>query len=269
MTHRRRFRGFLIDVEGVLVGDKRYQPIPGSIGWIDALVAAERPFCLVSNNTTHRPHEQIAALTAAGFTLTEEQLIGALGIGVGWLRARGRKRLNWLGVPRLDPYWREEGFTLAPEGPCDAVVLGVDPALRIARLEAALPQLQDHGADLVCLHRNLFYLDAEGRRRLGPGAWAAALVPLVAGGTVITIGKPEPPIYRAALERIGVPAREALFISDDPLSDLRGAKRLGMGTALVLSGKYRDHGVLGRMDQEEWPDAVCGRLADLTAEIEA
>ena len=268
MPRPRRFGAFLIDVEGVLVHDKRYQPVAGSVDWITRLVERSVPFCLVSNNTTHRPEDLIADLIAAGFPVVEQHLVGALGLGVRLLHQDDRTRINWLGTPRLAPYWRAQGFTLVEDGPCDAVVLGVDSGLSVARLEQALPQLHDHGADLVCLHRNLFYLDEAGRRRLGPGAWCGALQALVTTGAVLTVGKPEPPIYREALERIGASARETLFISDDPLSDLRGAKRLGLPTALVLSGKYRDHGVLGQLDQQEWPDYICSRLADLTDEIE-
>ena len=267
MPRPRRFAAFLIDVEGVLVHDKRYQPVAGSVDWVTRLLDRAVPFCLVSNNTTHRPEELIADLVAAGFPVVEQHLVGALGLGARLLYQDDRTRINWLGTPRLASYWRAQGFTLVEDGPCDAVVLGVDSGLSVARLEQALPQLHDHGADLVCLHRNLFYLDEAGRRRLGPGAWCGALQALVTTGAMLTVGKPEPPIYHEALERIGAAARETLFISDDPLSDLRGAKRLGMRTALVLSGKYRDHGVLGQLNQQEWPDYICSRLADLTDEI--
>lgn len=77
------------------------------------------------------------------------------------------------------------------------------------------------------------------------------------------VGKPAPRIYNEALERIGVAADETLFISDDPVADLVTAGRLGMTTAFVLSGKYADHAVLGRLPAEDWPDIISDRLADL------
>ena len=51
--------------------------------------------------------------------------------------------------------------------------------------------------------------------------------------------------------------------SDDPEADLVTAGRLGMRTAFVLSGKHADHGVLARLEQEDWPDIVCASLADI------
>ena len=156
-------------------------------------------------------------------------------------------------------------------GPVDAVVLGATTDLTVADLDQALAALLDDGADLVCLHRNPFYLDSGGWRRLGPGARAAssaaaqeaALEARLAPGRVITVGKPAEKIYHEAIKRIGVPPAELLFISDDPVNDLVTAGTLGMGTVFVLSGKHPDHGVLGRLGETEWPDIICLSLADV------
>ena len=128
-------KAYLIDIEGVLVRDKRYQPVPGAVEWLTALAAAERPFCLVSNNTTHRPADLVDDLFRAGFPLDENHLVGALGLGMKWLRERNRSKIHWLGTPHLDDYWCEEGFELVADGPCDAVVLGVNPDLTISALD--------------------------------------------------------------------------------------------------------------------------------------
>ena len=256
-------KGWLIDIEGVLVHDKRYQPVAGSVDWLNGLVADSTPFCLVSNNTTHRPEDLIGDLRAAGFQVTEDHLVGALGLGVRWLRERNRRRILWLGTESLDDFWQDEGFEPVVEGPVEAVVLGANSELNTDDLDRALAPVLEQGADLVCLHRNLFFLDAAGKRRLGPGAWAAALEALGGTGTIVTVGKPAERIYLEALKRLGIAAAEALFISDDPLSDLVTAHRLGMRTVFVLSGKYSDHAVLGRMDQEDWPDMIGNCPADV------
>jgi 4-nitrophenyl phosphatase len=256
-------KAYLIDIEGVLVRDKRYQPVPGAVEWLNAVAAAGLPFCLVSNNTTNRPGDLIRKLVRQGFPVTEDGLVGALDLGMSWLRDNDRERIMWLGTPSLADYWRAEGFEIVTEGPCDAVVLGVNPELEVPVLDRALGPILDEGTDLLCLHRNLFYLDDTGRRRLGPGVWAAALEALGGTGRIVTAGKPSEGIYHEGLKRVGVAPDEALFISDDPISDLVTAGRLGIRTAFVLSGKYPDHGVLARMDEADWPDIVCSRMSDL------
>ncbi len=256
---------WLIDIEGVLVRDKSYQPVAGSVSWMQDIQRSGVPYCLVSNNTTDRPEDLIELLRGLGFPVTEDGLVGALGLGVRWLKERGRHTIHWLGTPGLVGFWQASGFETVTSGPCDAVVLGANSELSISDLDAALPALQDFGADLVCLHRNTFFLDAESNRRLGPGAWAAALELVTGAGKVVTMGKPEERIYREALKRVGVRPGEALFISDDPVADLVMAKELGMTTVFTLSGKYSDHEILGRMEQNHWPDIIVTAAADLSA----
>jgi NagD protein len=256
---------YLIDIEGVLVVDKSYRPVPGAVAWLNGLDAAGIRWRLVSNNTTHRPEDLISALRRVGFDVSREHLIGALQTGVAWLQEAGHRRLGWLGSPELRPWLAAQGLELvAPSAPaCDAVVLGVSPDLRVDDLDRALAWLRG-GAELLCLHRNRFWLDATGQARLGPGAWAAALEAAVPQARTATAGKPEPAVYREALESLGADPAEALFISDDPCSDLAGARRLGLATVLVLSGKYRDRGVLDTLAADQQPDLVLARPDQLT-----
>ena len=255
--------GYFLDIEGVLVRDKRYQAVAGAVNWFADLRACGAPFCLVSNNTTHRPEELIATLNAAGFPVSSEHLVGALDLGRRWLKEHNRRRILWLGTPNLNDYWSEKGFELVTDGVCDAVVLGANSGLQMEQLHRAAAPLLDHGADLVCLHRNPFFLDQKGARRLGPGAWAAALEVLGGEGRVITVGKPAEKIYHEAIKRIGVAPAEVLFISDDPVNDLLTAGKLGLVTAFVLSGKHPDHAVLGRLAESDWPHIICNSLGDV------
>ena len=262
MARTRDFKAYLIDIEGVLVRDKAYVPVEGSVDWFNGLGDRGIAKVLVSNNTTHTPDELAARLREVGFQVSETELVSALGIGAELLSRRGAARLLWLGDARLGDWWRAQGFELVEAGPCDAVVLGLNTDLETADLDRALPSLTDHDAELVALHRNIFYLDATGRRRFGPGFYAAALETAAAGETLV-VGKPDERIYRRALEIVGVEPRQALFISDEPIADLITAKRLGMGTAFVLSGKYGNHAILGRMDQEDWPRIIADRPSNL------
>lgn len=250
-------RCLLIDVEGVLVVDKSYRPVTGAVDWLNGLDRRGIAWRLVSNNTTHRPDELVADLARVGFQVGPEHLVGALSSAVDLLRGRQCIRLGWLGAPLLAPWWREQGFELVAKSdqPCQAVVLGVSPDLTLPQLDGAIPWLRQ-GAPLVCLHRNRFWLDADGRPRLGPGAMAEALAAAVPGIEVVTAGKPEPAVYLAALKSLGGNPDEALFISDDPFTDLVGARQLGMATAFVLSGKYPDRSVLNELPAHLRPDLV-------------
>jgi len=267
MIPSREYTTYLIDIEGVLVRDKRYEPVDGSPEWFSQLTAAGTRRVLVSNNTTHTPQEIAVDLRRAGYDVTGDDIVSVLEIGADLLLSWGKTAILWLGHPRLQQWWRDRGFDVlmvddARANHCDAVVLGVNPELRVTDLDAAMPALMDGNAELIALHRNVFWLDDHGSRRFGPGFYAAALAE-VSRRDVVVIGKPRERIYREALKRVGVPAQDVLFISDDPVADLVTAKSLGMGTAFVLSGKYPDHSVLERLDQDDWPDLIADSPLDL------
>src|SRR5262249_39824770 len=68
----------------------------------------------------------------------------------------------------------------------------------------------------------------------GPGAVLAAIETASGRRAVATIGKPEPPMYETARDRLG-PGR-VLAVGDRLDVDVAGAQRAGMDSALVLTG---------------------------------
>jgi ribonucleotide monophosphatase NagD (HAD superfamily) len=72
-----------------------------------------------------------------------------------------------------------------------------------------------------------------------PGALAALYQSL--GGLVKFVGKPHPPIFAAALEKLGNPPPERVLVIGDSLEhDIAGGRAAKMQTALVRSGVHRD-----------------------------
>jgi 2-haloalkanoic acid dehalogenase type II len=68
--------------------------------------------------------------------------------------------------------------------------------------------------------------------------------------------KPDPGIFRQALERTGAPAEQVLFVGDSPEHDIAGARALGMTTVLI------------REDGAVPPGAGAGRAAEAHHTIE-
>jgi 4-nitrophenyl phosphatase len=52
----------------------------------------------------------------------------------------------------------------------------------------------------------------------------------------LVVGKPEPILYQQALAHMGVRSQETLVIGDRLNTDIVGGVRLGLPTALMLSG---------------------------------
>lgn len=66
-----------------------------------------------------------------------------------------------------------------------------------------------------------------------------ALTPLVFISEEVGAAKPDPAIFRRALDALGCPAADAVFVGDDPARDIAGAAAVDMATCWVAGGRDR------------------------------
>jgi 4-nitrophenyl phosphatase len=78
------------------------------------------------------------------------------------------------------------------------------------------------------------------------------------------IGKPEPHLYRLALERLQVSAEQSLAVGDRLETDILGGRRAGMKTALVLTGITQPEDL---EDSPIQPDYIFNDLPQLCREL--
>jgi len=255
-------RHVFLDLEGTLIKDKAYQPIQGAVGWFNRQREGGLGTLVVSNNTTHAPREIEHRLREVGFGIGEGEVLTCVGVGVEMLRAWGVKACLVVGEDSLAQILAAQGFTVDGEGRVDAVVVGLDRRLTYARLSQAVEALLRFKIPLLALHYNRLYLDVDGARGPSVGAIVRSLE-YACGVEAEVAGKPSEAYYENALRRASARAGEVLFVSDDPLSDLVGAKRVGMRTAFVLSGKYPSEDVLGSIESGMRPDLVVSSVVDI------
>ena len=255
-------RGLLLDVEGVLVADKRYQAVEGGVDFTRRARAAQLPLRLITNNTTDDKPAIIDKLARAGFDFTIDELHTCTGAALDYLRQRGALKALVLGNDALLRLFADAGFELAETSRVDAVVVGLDTGLTYERLRLACEAIVHHNAAFIALHRNRLYPDAAGRISPSVGAIAAAIEFATQVDPIVT-GKPSPQYFQQALDDLGLTAADVLIVSDDPFTDLAGGKRIGLQTAFVLSGKYRDPSVLSTIPAPERPDVTVPRIGDL------
>jgi HAD superfamily hydrolase (TIGR01450 family) len=109
-----------------------------------------------------------------------------------------------------------------------AVVVGVDHDFDYVRLRAAARAVAS-GAAFFAVNLDTRFPVGSGLFDPGCGALAAAIA--VAGGAEpVTIGKPQPTLFRVAIERLGCPSRQAAMIGDSQSSDIKGGREAGMFT---------------------------------------
>jgi HAD superfamily hydrolase (TIGR01458 family) len=140
----------------------------------------------------------------------------------------------------------------------DVVLLGgAGPEFSYTQMNHALKLLLD-GAQLVGMHRNLYWRTADGFS-LDTGAYLAALE-LAAGVEATVLGKPSPDFFRAGLRELGLEASEVAMVGDDVENDVLGAQAAGIRGILVRTGKYRADAVAAASGE---PDAVIDSFVDL------
>ena len=114
-----------------------------------------------------------------------------------------------------------------------AVIVGIDRKLTYDKLKTATLLIRS-GVPFIGTNPDKTFPTPIG---LVPGAGAIlAAIEAATSVTPIIVGKPEPTMYKIALQRLAIPAHEALVVGDRPETDIAGAQLIGCPTALVLSG---------------------------------
>jgi HAD superfamily hydrolase (TIGR01458 family) len=244
----------LLDIDGVLAVS--WEPLPGAVDAISWIRRHNIPFRLITNTTTHTRRELARTLHGAGFDVAPEEIITAVVATASHLRAAHAGARVFV-VTDGDPGEDLAGVDRVG-APADADVIvigGACDAFTYPAMNAIFRRLMD-GADLVGMHRNLFWKTSEGWQ-LDGGAYIAGLEE-ASGRTATICGKPAREYFDAALEPLGVPPARVAMVGDDIVNDVTGAQGAGLVGVLVRTGKFRDADLA-----EGTPDVVLDALADL------
>jgi HAD superfamily hydrolase (TIGR01450 family) len=253
---------YLVDIEGTIVKDKSYAPIEGAVDWINSFGSSPDQFVLVSNNTTHKPEDLLVTLKNLRFNLRPKNLMTCMGVALSWLKKKEIKNCFVIGSSELREYLNENGIETPTDDKVEAVLVGLDCSLDYEKLKIAVNALVKNHASFLALHANRLYKDEKGELCPSVGAVVKALE-YSSQRRAKVFGKPNPEIYREAMARFDVKAENCIMISDDPLSDLVGAKKLGMKTVFVTSGKYKDVSILKGLSQGLQPDWIHASVKEI------
>lgn len=116
------------------------------------------------------------------------------------------------------------------------VVVGLDRELTYEKLNKAL-EYPRSGAELVGAHASK-RIPEKNRKVISVGPIVKALE-YASGKTAMIIGKPSPIMYELAIKRLSATPSEVIMVSDEMENDLLPARRLGIKTALTLTGVTR------------------------------
>jgi phospholysine phosphohistidine inorganic pyrophosphate phosphatase len=227
-------RGLLIDLDGtVYEGD---DPVPGAAEALAELGRRGVPHLFTTNTSRMSRRAVSARLAELNLHIPAERILTAPVAAALWLEREGITRAHLL----LPDSTREdfEGIAAvgADEEPGAVVVGDLGSGFTFERLNEAFRALRG-GARLVAIHRNRFWLPADGPT-LDAGPFVAGLE-YAAGVDAVLVGKPSPAFFELAVARLGVDRAGVVVVGDDPESDVRGARAAGIRSIQVRTGKGR------------------------------
>ncbi|HNT74777.1 MAG TPA: HAD-IIA family hydrolase [Anaerolineae bacterium] len=229
-------RGVICDMDGVLW--RGNTPLPGLHEFFTWMHARNLKYVLVTNNSSRTPQMYVEKLAGMGITTTPEHVLTSSQGAADYLITvqPPDAAVYAIGGTGVMDALRARGFQVLTDDATDQadyVVVGWDQQFSWRKLATAT-RLIRAGAQFIATNPDRTYPTEEGLVP-GNGAQVAALE-VATGQAPVMIGKPEPVLYEQALTRMGTTPETTLVIGDRLDTDILGGIRLGMSSALVLSG---------------------------------
>ncbi|UTW11962.1 HAD-IIA family hydrolase [Marinobacterium rhizophilum] len=245
----------LLDMDGVLVrGSKAVQ---GSAEYLKLLVKHEVPFLVFSNNSRFTPEVMAINLSELGFPITPENVYTSAMTTAHFIHMQKPGASYFpIGDEGLICAMEKKGCIFDDVAP-DYVVVGESLEYSYKKL-AKGANLVNKGARFIGTNPDL-NIPAEDGDVPACGA-ACALIKAATGITPYFLGKPNPFMMRAALEKLGVHAANAVMVGDRMDTDVIAGMELGLKTVLVLTGASQRESINGYPYS---PDLILPRLLDL------
>ncbi len=245
-------KGIIFDIDGVLVYQGKVYP--GAVETIAALRQRGLRLRFLTNSTLKSRKSAAEKLRKAGFQVFDEEVITASYATARYLEEQ-QPRSCWVMVEGagLDEFSHFVHDTVNPE----YVVIGdnrsqfdfehLNKALRLVLKGARLVGMQAEAID-----------SSMGDVELNVGSWVGMLE-RAAGVQATYIGKPNPYAFGLAMQDMGLQKAEVLMVGDRVSTDVVGARRFGLRSALVKTGEFQP----GDLEGEVQPEYILDSIADL------
>ena len=251
----RKVDAWLVDMDGVLMHEGR--ALPGASDFLSRVTELERRFLVLTNNSIFSPRDLAARLSRAGLHVLESQIWTSALATADFLQDQlPGGSAHAVGEAGLTTALHEVGYTLTDDDP-DYVVLGETRTYSFEAITKAI-RLIENGARFIATNP-----DATGPSPEGPlpatGA-VAAMITRATGAVPYFVGKPNPMMFRSALNRIEAHSESTAMVGDRMDTDVVAGIEAGLETILVLTGSTRE----AEIERYPYrPSRVCNSIADV------
>ena len=258
MRTRADIECWLTDMDGVLVHENK--PIPGAADLLAQWRDAGIPFLVLTNNPFYTPRDLSARLRISGLEVPEDRIWTSALATAEFLRSQHPGGTAFvIGEAGLTTALHEAGYVMTETQP-DYVVIGETRNYSFDRITQAI-RFINAGARFIITNP-----DATGPTPSGivPATGSfAALITHATGKAPYVVGKPNPMMFRSAMNRIGAHSENTGMIGDRMDTDVVAGIEAGLYTILVRTG-ISDDAEIERYPFR--PDEVVDSVADLLAD---
>ena len=231
MADRRKIECWLTDMDGVLVHEGH--AIPGAAELINQWQSKGQRFLVLTNNSIYTPRDLSARLQATGLNIPEESIWTSALATAAFLKSQKAQGSAFvIGEAGMTTALHEIGYIQTDVNP-DYVVLGETRNFSFENLTKAI-RLIAAGARFIATNPDATGPSAEGI--LPATGSVAALITKATGREPYIVGKPNPMMFRTAMNKISAHSETTGMIGDRMDTDVVAGIESGLHTVLVLTG---------------------------------
>jgi HAD superfamily hydrolase (TIGR01457 family) len=260
-----QFETLLLDLDGVIYEGKN--AIVEAVESITAISSTGIKVGYVTNNSSRKPETIADQLRGFGIELSKDDVVSSAQAGVELLASmipKGSKVLV-VGGDGLRSEVQAAGFelvALSDDQPA-AVIQGFAPEVGWKDLAEASYSIQ-RGAKWVATNQDWTIPREKG---LAPGnGTLVSAVHTAVGQLPVVAGKPERAIFETAIRKFE--AKSAIYVGDRLDTDVAGANKAGLGSALVMTGVTTRKELLAAKPDSR-PTFILETLKDLLSSYQA
>ncbi len=221
-------------MDGVLVREN--QAIPGAQRFLDTLIEKDMPYLVLTNNSIFTNRDLSARLAASGLTVPEDRIWTSANATAAFLSQQSPNSTAFvIGEAGLTTALHQAGYVMTEVDP-EYVVLGETRTYDFNSLTKAI-RLIEGGAKFIATNPDVSGPSDEGT--LPATGAVAAMITKATGASPYFVGKPNPIMIRAGLNKIGAHSEETAMIGDRMDTDVLAAIESGLLAHLVLTGSTK------------------------------
>lgn len=222
---------WLTDMDGVLIREDR--ALPGAAELIEQWRTTGTPFLVLTNNSIYTPRDLSARLARVGLDVPEDRLWTSALATAAFLRDQAPGGSAFvIGEAGLTTAIHEAGFVMTDVAP-DFVVLGETRTYSFEAITRAIRLIND-GARFIATNPDVTGPSPEGP--LPATGSVAALITAATKREPYYVGKPNPMMFRSAMNKLGTHSERTGMIGDRMDTDVIAGIEAGLHTVLVLTG---------------------------------